>query len=295
MDGIYKEIEVGVIFANPLQPRKEFDSTDLQELAESIKQQGLLQPILVEDFGDGRYVLVAGERRWRAVTQLGWQTIGAIVQPRSNHNGRELLVKALTENMVRANMNPMETAESLVRMHEEFDMDYNEIAKLLGISRTGLDTKTILVRLDPEIKEMIRSRELTHLAEVARALLRIPDKSARIKMAQRIVSTRMTIKSAIRASEKLAEQLGNDKTIRRTTAMPSIQMLRERQRDVDIDRAPLRWDALRQVGSIPPWELVIKTASATCASCALAATASRSTCGACPLVDYLDKLVSHAR
>ena len=294
MTGIYKEIEVGVIFANPLQPRKEFDNTDLQELVESIKQQGLLQPVLVEDFGDGRYVLVAGERRWRAVIQLGWPTIGAIVQPRSNHNGRELLAKALTENLVRANMNPMDTAESLVRMHNEFGMDYKDIADMLGISRTGVDTKIILTKLDPEIKEMIRNRELTHLAEVARALLKIPEKSARIKMAQRIVATKMSVKSAIRSAEKLAEQFGKAKTIRLATATPALHMLRERRLDVDVKHAPLRWDALHQVNKLPPWELVITTATETCGSCALASTASRSTCGSCPLVDYLDKLVSHA-
>src|SRR6187401_2558589 len=129
--GALRELPVGSIKPNPFQPRREFDPEALSELAASIEASGLLQPVIVRSTGSG-YELVAGERRWRAVQQLGWARIPAVVR---DVDDRALLTLALIENLQRDDLSPMDEARGYDRLQSEFQVSQSEVARLVGRNR----------------------------------------------------------------------------------------------------------------------------------------------------------------
>jgi len=165
-----QEIPVALIDANPLQPRQEFDPAELEELAVSIKSQGLLQPVTVRSGTGGRYELVAGERRLRATRDLGHTSIRAIVR---EVDDRQLLELALVENIMRADLNEIEVAEGLRELQRRHDYTAQQLADVIGRSRPAVSNALRLLELPAQVQELIRRGSLS--AGHGRAVLSFPE------------------------------------------------------------------------------------------------------------------------
>ncbi len=164
------KLALEVITPNKEQPRKHFEDNSLKELAESIKEHGVLQPIIVSPKGDGKYHLVAGERRWRAAKQAGLKTIPAIVR---TFKDLEKLEVALIENVQRVDLNPIEQALGIERLHQQFSMTYEAIAKKLGKALSTVNNISRLLQLPPAAIEALNTKIITE--GHARAVLALKD------------------------------------------------------------------------------------------------------------------------
>jgi ParB family chromosome partitioning protein len=169
-DGAQKTIPVASVAPNPFQPRREFSEEELADLAASIRENGLLQPIVVRpaptERGPVRYELVAGERRWRAVTRLGWKEVPALVR---TVDDRTLLVLALVENLQRSQLSAIEEAEAYRRLGEEFALSQQDIAEVVGKDRSTVANALRLLQLPLAVRLMVAEGRLG--AGHARALL----------------------------------------------------------------------------------------------------------------------------
>ena len=154
----YKEIAVSAITPNPRQPRRTFDEDALEELAESIRQVGLLQPVVVRPAGSGRYELVMGERRWRAAQQAGLTEIGAIVKQTQDD---DLLRDALIENMHRQQLDPLEEAAAYQQLLDDFGATHEELARKIGRSRPHISNTLRLLNLPPAVQKRVAAGVLS--------------------------------------------------------------------------------------------------------------------------------------
>ena len=185
------------IIPNPDQPRREFSEAALNELANSIRQFGLLQPITVRENGSGQFEIIMGERRFRACQMLGQTHIDAIVLPAT---GRESAMMALVENLQRENLHFFEEAEAFASLIENYQMTQDELSRRLGKSACTIANKLRLLRLDPELRALIFEENLSE--RHARALLRLPDGPGRIRIARQAASMNLTV----RETEALVER-----------------------------------------------------------------------------------------
>ena len=176
--GGLREIAVTAIAPNPYQPRREFEEAPLQELADSIAASGLLQPVVVRARPNGRYELIAGERRWRAVQRLGWQKIPAVIK---EVDDRALLTLALIENLQRDDLSPLDAAVGYQRLMEEFSLPQQEVARLVGKDRSTVSNTLRLLRLPTEVQTLLQQRKLSE--GHARALLALNDPREMIRLA----------------------------------------------------------------------------------------------------------------
>jgi ParB family chromosome partitioning protein len=173
-----KPVPVGAITANPFQPRREFSEEELSDLVSSIRESGLLQPIVVRPAPAGSHAqweLVAGERRWRAVTRLGWREVPAIIR---DVDDRTLLVLALVENLQRSQLSAFEEAEGYKRLAEEFSLSQQEIAQAVGRDRSTVANILRLLQLPSSVRQLVGEGRLS--AGHARALLGVANEN-RIK------------------------------------------------------------------------------------------------------------------
>jgi ParB family transcriptional regulator, chromosome partitioning protein len=190
----YAELPLDAIVPNPRQPRSVFDGDALEELVESIREVGLLQPVVVRPLGDDRYELVMGERRWRASQAAGTATIPAIVRPTEDH---DLLRDALLENLHRAQLNPLEEAAAYQQLLEDFGCTQDELAVRIKRSRPQISNTIRLLRLPPTVQRRVAAGVLS--AGHARALLAVPDPLGQERLAQRVVAEGLSV----RATEEL--------------------------------------------------------------------------------------------
>ena len=188
------EIRINEVEPNIEQPRKVFDQEKLETLAESIKEHGVVQPIIVRKEGS-RYVIVAGERRWRASKIAGLKTIPVIIKDLS---AREVMEIALIENLQREDLNPIEEAEAYQKLMEEYEMTQEDVAKIVGKSRAAIANSVRLLTLTNEIKEMLLDGRIT--SGHARTLITIPDMERQNELAKEIVEKNLSV----REIEKLA-------------------------------------------------------------------------------------------
>jgi len=184
-----REIAVADIRPNHYQPRKEFSPEELQELADSIRTAGLLQPIAVRNTKDG-YELVAGERRLRAVKSLGWPKIPAIVR---DYDDRTMLTLALIENLQRADLNPIEEAEGYARLASEFDLTQNEIADLVGKDRSTVANLQRVLQLPAAVRKMLETGALS--LGHARPLLALENPALATKLATEAVEHGLSVRA----------------------------------------------------------------------------------------------------
>ncbi len=184
------------------QPRKDMKPDALQELAESIKAQGIIQPIVVRPIADERYEIIAGERRWRAAQLASLQEIPVVIK---EIDDRAAMAIALIENIQREDLNALEEAEALKRLVDEFDMTHQQTADAVGKSRAMVSNLLRLLELPNEVKILLAkgSIEMGH----ARALLTL-DADRQIEIANKIVKQQLTV----RATEKLVKDAGSIKT-----------------------------------------------------------------------------------
>lgn len=196
--GAQLEVPVAAVTPNPRQPRVHFDEESLAGLTASITEMGVLQPILVRSAGEGRYELIAGERRWRAAKRAGLQTIPIVV--RDADTDAALLEQALVENLHRADLNAMEEAAAYQQLVEDFGLTQDQVATRVGKSRTAVSNTLRLFQLPPAIQALVADDELT--AGHARALLGTPDRAYQAALAQRIVREGLSVREtedAVRA------------------------------------------------------------------------------------------------
>jgi ParB/RepB/Spo0J family partition protein len=284
----YKEIPVNKILPNPQQPRKEFDPAELNDLAESIRQHGVLQPILVEPGSKDTYLLQAGERRLRAAKMIGLKEIPAIIRPPLNGNGpRERLILAIVENIQRADMNPIDEANGYAMMHKEHGLSQVEIAHQIGIPVSRVTQKMKLLKLEEPVQKLIQSGNLTNDPRVVDALLDL-DKRDQVKVSSTLAERKAGPKAALEALERYQDHL-------RGETIPSDEIPAKRFAISKVDKANhTQWNALQQVGKVPPWLLVEIAARDTCNRCGLRDQASKTTCRGCALVEFLVQIIGSA-
>lgn len=183
-----RQLAVGDLHPNRYQPRVEFDDEKLDELAESIRTQGVVQPLVVTPRGDGSYTIIAGERRWRASKKAGLAQVPVVV--RQVADDRELLELALVENLQRSDLNPVEEAEAYRTLAASFDLSQEEIAGRVGKSRSAVTNALRLLNLPPEVQDLLRSGRLT--AGQARPLLAISDPKRQVELARKATAEGFT-------------------------------------------------------------------------------------------------------
>jgi ParB family chromosome partitioning protein len=191
-----QHLRVDAIVPNRYQPRQTFSPQELAELTASLKQNGLLQPILVRRKGDGIYELISGERRWRAAKEVGLGTIQALIR---NCGDEESVVLALVENLQRADLNPMEMARAYHRMMNEFGLTQDIIAQRVGCERSSIANVVRLIHLPSEIQQLIETDKLS--MGHAKVILGLPDQNEQLRVAQLVVSMALSV----RQTEKLIE------------------------------------------------------------------------------------------
>jgi ParB family chromosome partitioning protein len=216
----FEEVAVGSITPNPRQPRRTFDEEALDELAASITEVGLLQPVVVRKNSDGNYELVMGERRWRASQQAGLEYIPAIVRETPD---TDMLRDALLENLHRQQLDPLEEAAAYQQLLDDFGATHEQLAQRVGRSRPHISNTLRLLNLPPGVQKRVAAGVLS--AGHARALLSLDDPQDQERLAQRIVAEGLSVRSV----EEIVS-LGDDKTDKQArrpaTAKPVAPALR---------------------------------------------------------------------
>jgi ParB family chromosome partitioning protein len=217
--GDFAQLRVEDIYANPFQPRKLFSSDKLRELADSIKESGLIQPIVVYQRED-RYYLLVGERRWRAAQLLKWEKIPAIVKELTED---EVMIGALIENIQREDLNAIEVAEGIDALLQKTGLNQEAAAGKLGMSRTALTNLLRLLRLPDRIKEGIVSGEIS--PGHARPLLTLNDDSDRMSAFAKILHSKLSV----RQTETLVKNFyKSSKATRKENQDPDIKRAEDR-------------------------------------------------------------------
>ncbi len=186
---------------NPNQPRHRFDEEELQALADSISEHGILQPLAVRKMEGGFYQIIAGERRWRAARLAGLQEVPVVVVEADDKTVMEL---ALIENLQRQDLNPMEEAEGYRVLTEEYGLTQEEAAARVGKSRPAVANALRLLALPDEVRELVEKGELS--AGHARAILSLPTKAKQKTAAQRILALRLSVRQAEAMCKRLAAE-----------------------------------------------------------------------------------------
>jgi ParB family transcriptional regulator, chromosome partitioning protein len=197
----FEEVALDAITPNPRQPRRSFDEEAIDELAASITEVGLLQPVVVRNLGDGKYELVMGERRWRASARAGLEAIPAIVRETPD---TDMLRDALLENLHRQQLDPLEEAAAYQQLLDDFGATHEQLAQKIGRSRPHITNTLRLLNLPPAVQKRVAAGVIS--AGHARALLSLDDTQAQERLAQRIVAEGLSV----RAVEEIVA-LGDDK------------------------------------------------------------------------------------
>jgi len=183
------QIPVQAIRPNPFQPRHVFDDDAIEELANSLRTAGLLQPVVLRPSNGGGYELIAGERRWRAAFALGWQRIGAVIR---DVDDRTLLTLALVENLQRDALSPIDEANGYRRLVEDFNASQSEVAELVGRDRSTIANALRLLKLPPSVQEMVHRGELD--MGHARALLQLTDVGRMERLALAVIEQGLSVR-----------------------------------------------------------------------------------------------------
>lgn len=229
-DDRIEKIPVDKMQASPYQPRRHFDDTALAELATSIKRHGIVQPLVVSPVKNGVYTLIAGERRWRASLAAGLKTVPAII--RSSEELEQLEI-ALIENVQRVDLSPLEQAVSIERLHEQFNLSYDEIAKRLGKANSTVNNTVRLLRLPEAAREALASEQISE--GHARAILSLKGDDERqayllktiqeqgwsVRQAERFVtSVKAGVREVTKARERVSTETPATKTLSKKLGTP---------------------------------------------------------------------------
>lgn len=210
------EIPVDRLQPNPNQPRERFDESGLEELAASIRRHGVLQPLLVSEDGPERYVIITGERRWRAARRAGLRHVPAVIRERLDDTDQ--LELALVENLQRRDLTPLEEARAFEQMRTSLGLTQAEIADRVAMDRSTVANALRLLKLEPDIQALVEQGQLS--AGHARTLLAFADTAARIRWARRVVETGLSVRELERAAARERDEAESAKTPRKTPPQP---------------------------------------------------------------------------
>ncbi|HEX6508336.1 MAG TPA: ParB/RepB/Spo0J family partition protein [Chloroflexota bacterium] len=195
-----REIDVDIIEPNPNQPRQRFERSSLEELAASIREHGVVQPLVVAEAGNGRYRLIVGERRWQASKLAGLQQVPAVVKDVSD---RQTLELALIENLQRTDLNPLEEAAAYQRLMQDFGLTQQELGQRVGKSRVAITNTVRLLVLPEVVKRAVIEDRITE--GHARALLGLPDKQSQMALLERVERDDLTVRQTEELVRRLVE------------------------------------------------------------------------------------------
>ena len=263
IDGAYfREVPIGAVTPNPRQPRRVFDEEALDELVDSIREVGLLQPVVVREAEPGRYELIMGERRWRASQRAGLTEIPAIVRATADD---DLLRDALMENLHREQLNPLEEAAAYQQLLDDFGATHEELARKVGRSRPHISNTLRLLNLSGPVQRRVAAGVLS--AGHARALLALDDADAQDYLAHRIVAEGLSV----RAVEEIVtmgdvQPAKTRRPVTRQPAAPALDRLADRLSDafdtrVKVELGRRKGKIVVEFGSIEDLERIVSTMS----------------------------------
>ena len=229
-----REIPIDEIKPNPYQPRHHLNPDSLQELAQSIREHGLIQPLIVTQADEeGKYQLIAGERRWQAAKMAGLTTVPAIIKEATP---RQMLELALVENIQRADLNPLEEAEAYQYLMEEFGLTQGEVARRVGKSRAAIANTVRLLRLPDEVKKALAEGLITE--GHARALLALPAPELQVKAMEAVIKRGLNV----RQTEELVKKLQQGKVSSpKSSVSPELKALENSFREALGTKVQLVW------------------------------------------------------
>lgn len=220
-DGELRDVPVDLVQRGRYQPRRDMDPAALQELADSIRQQGVMQPVVIRLIAEGRYELIAGERRWRATQMAGLDTIPAIIR---NVSDEAAIAMALIENIQRENLNPVEEAFALQRLQEEFGLTQAQVAEAVGKSRTTITNLLRLIGLSEDVRRMLEhgDLEMGH----GRAMLTLPPE-LQMQVARQVVAKSLSVRQTEALVRRVQQQTPDSQSGEKGVVDPNIRALQE--------------------------------------------------------------------
>jgi ParB family chromosome partitioning protein len=219
VDGELRQIPLDQMQRGKYQPRRDMQEEALKELAESIRQQGVVQPIVVRPLGERRFEIIAGERRWRAAQMAGLQTVPAVVRDVPD---RTAIAMALIENIQRADLNPLEEAEAMQRLIAEFSVTHQEAAEAVGRSRAAVTNLLRLLELSREVQDLVRKGDLE--MGHARALLALKG-PAQTAAGRQVVDRHLTVRDTERLVRDKLKEAGETRAPSAKKADPNVSRL----------------------------------------------------------------------
>jgi ParB family chromosome partitioning protein len=222
-----EDMDLDKIVANPNQPRKNFDEQALKELADSISRHGVIMPIVVNDNGDGTYMIIAGERRFRASKLAGKDKIPVVIR---KYSEREIKEISLIENLQREDLNPIEAANAMNALMNDYKLTQDELAERIGKSRPAIANTLRLLKLCPEVREMVQEGKLS--AGHARTIVLMPEQD-QIEFARDAVKNQTSVRELekkVRAYSLSPEELEEKKKKKKAIASVELKQLIERMR-----------------------------------------------------------------
>ena len=193
-EGNVTELDINKIYPNPNQPRKHFDEEALQELASSIKTHGVIQPLVVNREADGRYMIIAGERRWRASNMAGLQKVPVVIK---NYTEKQIKEISIIENLQREDLNPIEAARAIKQLMDEYNLTQEAVADRIGKSRPSVANTLRLLSLYPDVVKMIEDGRLS--SGHARSLVVVDDTTQQLKLAKQAADGKMSVRDLEKA------------------------------------------------------------------------------------------------
>lgn len=302
-----EHLPLTAVIPDPDQPRKRFSKRKLRELADSIKSEGVIQPIEVSRLDDGRFLIHHGERRWRAATMAGLDVIPAVVAPSLKANDK--LLRGLIENIQREDMNPIDEAKAYKRLRD-MGLAVIEIARRTGRSQPLITGRLLWLELDEAIQEYVASGELQKDPRVANALLSVPRKEARLRLAKQFAERGVSINGIENACQRVVDSLNERPSVAKSIALNGrVPSLALSQADTGpADDTAVGWPVVRAAAKVmcdecnlrdltkgveePAWMMVKQAAEATCKSCDIHLTGGNlSVCRECPGVELIARMV----
>jgi len=212
--GDVEKIDINKIYTNPNQPRKTFDKESLNELAESIKIHGLIQPIIVNEMPDG-YMIIAGERRFRASKICGLKEVDAVVK---NYTNKQVAEIAIIENLQREDLNPVEVAKGIKQLMEEYGLTQEKVSERLGKSRSAIANSLRILTLYPEVLELVEKGKVSF--GHAKVLAAITDYATQIILAKKIAKDKLTVRDL----EQEVDAIMGNKKKKKVAKLPSEEL-----------------------------------------------------------------------
>ncbi|MCM0613862.1 ParB/RepB/Spo0J family partition protein [Marinobacter sediminum] len=220
-DGELREVPIDLIQRGRFQPRRDMDPAALQELADSIRQQGVMQPVVIRPIAEGRYELIAGERRWRATQLAELDSIPAIIRDVPDEAA---IAMALIENIQRENLNPIEEAFALQRLQDEFGLTQAQVAEAVGKSRTTITNLLRLIGLTEDVRLMLEhgDLEMGH----GRAMLTLPPEQ-QMQVAKQVVAKSLSVRQTEALVRRVQQETPESKSGKKTAPDPNITALQD--------------------------------------------------------------------